>query len=206
MSSFKKFASIPLFKMRFYHNLVTVLIENLPYRKDKYGTEFLIVDDSFIRQFLAEYKIIDRYDAIRFKKKKISRNKVQFNAYVKFETLEEAEKAIKELNFSLIDKTFYIQMMVINDEVKKALKNKNNCIVIKNLLLDIQSSQIYDALSNLYKKIIKVDINTEKNNSSKYCIAYFLEESVAVRAASELNESLINGQIVYVSLYNSDTK
>lgn len=187
--------------MRFYSNIITVVIKNIPFYTDEHGKEILLIDEAFIKNFLKYYRIIDRSDAITFKRKKNLFNETEYRGYIKFQSLDEARNLIMTSNFTIID-SFSIQMWINDEKSKKMMKSGKGRIVIKNLPADIEANQLYESLS-LYGKIIACDVRKEKDGASNSAVLCFRKEKDAKKAVSSLEGSLFNGNPVEIHLLDS---
>ncbi|CCE79554.1 Piso0_001626 [Millerozyma farinosa CBS 7064] len=122
-------------------------------------------------------------------------------AYVNFHKLEDGEKAIDDLNYSLIDGRPCRIMWSQRDPSLR--RNGEGNIFIKNLHPAIDNKALHDTFS-AFGKILSCKVATDEQGNSKCFGFVHYETAEAARAAIEnVNGMLLNDREVYVGKHVS---
>ena len=117
-------------------------------------------------------------------------------AFVEFNTYKDVQLIISDLNYTKLD-NIPIRMV----EFKKF--DKNACVLINNLDLSIEVSQLHETFSN-YGEVLTCKIPLTNNKSNGYGYIQFINIEDAKNAVNDLQAAMIEGQVVHLSLIPSD--
>lgn len=116
-------------------------------------------------------------------------------AYVNYHDSEDCERAIENLNFSLIKgKQCRIMRSQRDPSVRK--KGTGN-IFIKNLDKTIDGKALYDTFS-AFGDILSCKVATDENGSKGYGFVHFADDEAAQKAIDSVNGMLLNDKKVFV--------
>jgi len=155
------------------------------------------VDEYFLR-----YTVFDGYLGI----KRIIVNKSNISntrfAFVLFDTLENANKAILELVYTKLD-GFPFKMFLISDDCISAYRNGAGCIKIEGLATDIEISQVHEAFSN-FGQVVNCIMPTEciekQTINHGWCYVQFIDDKCSINAKEKLGIGTeINDKVITVS-------
>lgn len=167
-----------------------VFIADLPYN----------IEENFLREFFKDIGTIQQGHVTIEKDKNLERS----CALVEFDSHEQAEKAIREINYKKID-GIPIRMCWSDPNTKEILKSGDGILLISNLDESAEVAQIHDALSNFGKIIsCKIPLNKMEDGSFKsrgYAYVQFYKLEDANRAMNDLKGASINGKPMKIDLY-----
>lgn len=126
-------------------------------------------------------------------------------AYVNYATLEEAEKALETLNFSLIaNQPCRIMWQCRDSSLRKSGKGN---LYVKNLPEDMDNKTLLDQFS-IYGTILscKVSFDNKTHKSLRFGYVQFEREEDSAKALEELNGKTINGSTIVVEKYNANKR
>jgi len=136
--------------------------------------------------------------SIRVCRDNITRRSLGY-AYVNYQNLQDAERALDLLNYKEIkDKPIRIMWSQRDPSGRKSSPSN---IFIKNLDKTIDNKLLYDAFAT-YGNILSCKIATDSHGISKgYGFIHYETEESANQAIEKLNEKLIQGKQVYVGKF-----
>jgi polyadenylate-binding protein len=122
-------------------------------------------------------------------------------AYVNFRMMQDAERALDTMNYSLI-KGHPCRIMWSHRDPALRKSNKGN-IFIKNLDKSIDNKMLYDTFST-FGNILSCKIATDEDNKSKgYGFVHYEDESSCQAAIDKVNGKMLKDKIVYVGPFKS---
>eukprot|EP00658_Telonema_sp_P-2_P062338 TRINITY_DN50_c0_g1_i1.p1 TRINITY_DN50_c0_g1~~TRINITY_DN50_c0_g1_i1.p1 ORF type:complete len:642 (+),score=240.34 TRINITY_DN50_c0_g1_i1:326-2251(+) len=122
-------------------------------------------------------------------------------AYVNFRMMQDAERALDTMNYSLI-RGHPCRIMWSHRDPALRKSNKGN-IFIKNLDKSIDNKMLYDTFST-FGNILSCKIATDEENKSKgYGFVHYEDESSCQAAMEKVNGKMLKDKIVYVGPFKS---
>jgi polyadenylate-binding protein len=122
-------------------------------------------------------------------------------AYVNFRMMQDAERALDTMNYSLI-RGHPCRIMWSHRDPSLRKSNKGN-IFIKNLDKSIDNKMLYDTFST-FGNILSCKIATDDDNKSKgYGFVHYEDESSCQAAIDKVNGKMLKEKIVYVGPFKS---
>lgn len=122
-------------------------------------------------------------------------------AYVNFRMMQDAERALDTMNYSLI-RGQPCRIMWSHRDPSLRKSNKGN-IFIKNLDKSIDNKMLYDTFST-FGNILSCKIATDEENKSKgYGFVHYEDESSCQAAIDKVNGKMLKEKIVYVGPFKS---
>jgi len=122
-------------------------------------------------------------------------------AYVNFRMMQDAERALDTMNYSMI-KGHPCRIMWSHRDPSLRKSNKGN-IFIKNLDKSIDNKMLYDTFST-FGNILSCKIATDDDNKSKgYGFVHYEDESSCQAAMDKVNGKMLKEKIVYVGPFKS---
>eukprot|EP00657_Telonema_sp_P-1_P009014 TRINITY_DN31_c0_g1_i2.p1 TRINITY_DN31_c0_g1~~TRINITY_DN31_c0_g1_i2.p1 ORF type:complete len:504 (-),score=228.06 TRINITY_DN31_c0_g1_i2:23-1534(-) len=122
-------------------------------------------------------------------------------AYVNFRMMQDAERALDTMNYSMI-RGHPCRIMWSHRDPSLRRSNKGN-IFIKNLDKTIDNKMLYDTFST-FGNILSCKIATDDENKSKgYGFVHYEDESSCVAAIEKVNGKMLKDKIVYVGPFKS---
>lgn len=122
-------------------------------------------------------------------------------AYVNFRLMQDAERALDTMNYSLI-RGHPCRIMWSHRDPALRKSNKGN-IFIKNLDKEIDNKMLYDTFST-FGNILSCKIATDEDNKSKgYGFVHYEDESSCQAAIDKVNGKMLKDKIVYVGPFKS---
>jgi polyadenylate-binding protein len=122
-------------------------------------------------------------------------------AYVNFRMMQDAERALDTMNYSLI-RGHPCRIMWSHRDPSLRKSNKGN-IFIKNLDKTIDNKMLYDTFST-FGNILSCKIATDDENKSKgYGFVHYEDESSCEAAIAKVNGKMLKDKIVYVGPFKS---
>jgi len=122
-------------------------------------------------------------------------------AYVNFRMMQDAERALDTMNYSLI-RGHPCRIMWSHRDPSLRKSNKGN-IFIKNLDKSIDNKMLYDTFST-FGNILSCKIATDEDNKSKgYGFVHYEDESSCQAAIDKVNAKMLKDKIVYVGPFKS---
>eukprot|EP00656_Telonema_subtile_P008330 TRINITY_DN138_c0_g1_i2.p1 TRINITY_DN138_c0_g1~~TRINITY_DN138_c0_g1_i2.p1 ORF type:complete len:480 (-),score=156.11 TRINITY_DN138_c0_g1_i2:47-1486(-) len=122
-------------------------------------------------------------------------------AYVNFRMMQDAERALDTMNYSLI-RGHPCRIMWSHRDPSLRKSNKGN-IFIKNLDKSIDNKMLYDTFST-FGNILSCKIATDEDNKSKgYGFVHYEDESSCQAATEKVNGKMLKDKIVYVGPFKS---
>lgn len=122
-------------------------------------------------------------------------------AYVNFRLMQDAERALDTMNYSLI-RGHPCRIMWSHRDPALRKSNKGN-IFIKNLDKEIDNKMLYDTFST-FGNILSCKIATDEDNKSKgYGFVHYEDESSCQAAMDKVNGKMLKDKIVYVGPFKS---
>jgi len=182
----------------------TVYVGDLPY--DQINMKPIVTDD-FLRNLFSE---AGKISEVIIKNDKLGRDGVPKPfAFIRYETREEAEKAVNELNYTKLDGV-PIRCSLCDPETKKKLKTGKGNLFIKNLDENIEVSQLHDAFAN-FGEIISCKIAGERSpdggfKSHGYGYVLFKNEADAESALKDLEGATINNRPIKIEPFKKQPK
>lgn len=181
----------------------TIYVSDLPVNEDA-NPPCCSIDEDFLRQLFQGYGVSNSPDAVTIKAKIKPSGKAYAFAFIKFDTREQAMKAIYDLNYTKLDGV-PIRLIMADKETKSVTRSNEGCLFIKNLDPDIEVSQLHDAFAN-FGEIISCEIPTDivvkdgekKHVSRGYGYVQFRNPEDAKQAMTDLKDSSINGRPVEI--------
>lgn len=117
-------------------------------------------------------------------------------AYVNYQTLQDAERSLDALNYTLIRGQPCRIMWSQRDPTLR--KSGNGNVFVKNLDRSIDNKALYDTFS-LFGNILSCKVGVDESNRSKgYGFVHYESEASAKSAIEKVNGMLIGGKTVYV--------
>ncbi|KAL8453268.1 hypothetical protein Emag_002000 [Eimeria magna] len=117
-------------------------------------------------------------------------------AYVNYQTLQDAERSLDALNYTLIRGQPCRIMWSQRDPSLR--KSGNGNVFVKNLDRSIDNKALYDTFS-LFGNILSCKVGVDESNRSKgYGFVHYESEASAKSAIEKVNGMLIGGKTVYV--------
>jgi len=122
-------------------------------------------------------------------------------AYVNFRMMQDAERALDTMNYSMI-KGHPCRIMWSHRDPSLRKSNKGN-IFIKNLDKAIDNKMLYDTFST-FGNILSCKIAVDDENQSKgYGFVHYEDESSCQAAMDKVNGKMLKEKIVYVGPFKS---
>jgi len=122
-------------------------------------------------------------------------------AYVNFRMMQDAERALDTMNYSLI-RGHPCRIMWSHRDPSLRKSNKGN-IFIKNLDKSIDNKMLYDTFST-FGNILSCKIATDDDNKSKgYGFVHYEDEQSCQSAIEKVNGKMLKDKIVYVGPFKS---
>jgi len=122
-------------------------------------------------------------------------------AYVNFRMMQDAERALDTMNYSMI-RGHPCRIMWSHRDPSLRRSNKGN-IFIKNLDKTIDNKMVYDTFST-FGNILSCKIATDDENKSKgYGFVHYEDESSCKSAIEKVNGKMLKEKIVYVGPFKS---
>jgi polyadenylate-binding protein len=122
-------------------------------------------------------------------------------AYVNFRMMQDAERALDTMNYSMI-RGHPCRIMWSHRDPSLRKSNKGN-IFIKNLDKSIDNKMLYDTFST-FGNILSCKIATDDDNKSKgYGFVHYEDESSCQAAIDKVNGKMLKDKIVYVGPFKT---
>lgn len=182
-----------------------IFISGIPIDKD-----FNIIQyEQQLRQLFHDYGILHSSDSIMIKTKSIKEDNLCAFAFVKVENNEQAENAVKNLNFTKINGS-PICLFSIDDDIKKIIQTNQGKLFFKNLDPSTNDiSQLFSEFSK-YGEIVSFDFPSElkcvdgDENNKQYVLkgygsVQYSDPEVANEVLSQ--EISFNGKILEIETF-----
>lgn len=181
----------------------TIYVADLPVNKEA-NPPTSSIDEEFLRQLFQDQGVSQAQDAVTIKTKIGRSGNPYAFAFIKFDTHEQALKAIADLNYTKLDNV-PIRLILADKETKNITRSNQGNLFIKNLDPDIEVSQLHDAFAN-FGEIISCKIPSdlvEKDGEKKYVsrgygYVQFRNPDDAKQAMTDLKDASINGRPVEI--------
>lgn len=189
----------------------TIYVADLPASKDPSGQPVSDIEEDFLRELFQEFNVVKSPEAVTIKTK-LGRNGNPYSyAFIKFESREDALKAIADMNYTKLN-NIPIRLMTADKETKMIVRNNQGNLFIKNLDPEIEVSQLHDAFSN-FGEIISCKIPSDIKNvprednpsvlekrtvSRGYGYVQFRNQEDAKQAMADLKDASINGHSIEI--------
>ncbi|KAI3632959.1 hypothetical protein MIR68_009034 [Amoeboaphelidium protococcarum] len=119
-------------------------------------------------------------------------------AYVNYHNVADCERAIEELNFSLI-KGKQCRIMYSQRDPAQRKRGTGN-VFIKNLDKEIDSKALYEMFSS-FGTILSCKVSMDENGSKGYGFVHFETDEGADKAIASVNGMLLNDKKVFVGYH-----
>lgn len=181
----------------------TIYVADLPVNKDVNPPQSAI-DEEFLRQLFQDQGVSNSPEAVTIKTKIGRSGNPYAFAFIKFDTHDQAVKAIADLNYTKLDNV-PIRLILADKETKNITRSNQGNLFIKNLDPDIEVSQLHDAFAN-FGEIISCKIPSDlvmKDGEKKYVsrgygYVQFRNPEDAKQAMTDLKDASINGRPVEI--------
>ena len=182
----------------------TIYVADLPAGKDQNNQPVSLVDEEFLRQLFQDQGIINAPEAVVIKTKMGRNGNPYAYAFIRFESHENAVKAIAELNYTKLNNV-PIRLMLVDKDTKMIVRSNQGNLFIKNLDPDITVSQLHDAFANFGEIIsckipsdLQVNGDEKKYVSRGYGYVQFRNPDDAKQAMLDLKDASINGRPIEI--------
>lgn len=181
----------------------TIYVADLPVNKEANPPQSAI-DEEFLRQLFQDQGVSNSPEAVTIKTKIGRSGNPYAFAFIKFDTHDQAVKAIADLNYTKLDNV-PIRLILADKETKNITRSNQGNLFIKNLDPDIEVSQLHDAFAN-FGEIISCKIPSDlvtKDGEKKYVsrgygYVQFRNPDDAKQAMTDLKDASINGRPVEI--------
>ena len=168
-------------------NDASIFIFDIPHKEGK-----PLIDADFIRQLFSDHDIDPNESSISFHTKLDYDSKPSFYAIVIFKNNYAATKAIRDLNYTILDGV-PIRLVLADTETRRKIAKNYAKLLVSNLDPDAEVSQLHDAFLK-YGKVIECEIPTDNGVSRGYGFVQFCNLEDAKKAKTDLIDAKINGR------------
>jgi polyadenylate-binding protein len=149
--------------------------------------------EHFLEQLFSEVRPVHRPGGVVVKRKTDRRGKPLTYAFVTFESRQDADQVIAELNYTKVDGT-PIRVVHADPETLNVVRSGKGTLFVKNLDPTIEDSQLHEAFGE-FGEVVTCKIETDdKRESRGYSSVQFKREEDAVHAMNDLKDAFINGR------------
>jgi polyadenylate-binding protein len=150
-------------------------------------------NEDFLENFFSEVRPVHHPGGVVIKQKVDRRGRAITYAFVTFDSRQDVEQVIAELNYTKLDGA-PIRIVHADTETRNIVRSGKGNLFVKNLDPTIEDSQLHDAFAN-FGEIVSCQIATdEKRESRGYGYVQFKREEDAHQAMSDLKDASINGR------------
>lgn len=176
-----------------------IYVGDLPCKQNSPTPETTVTED-FLRQLFGDIgQIVNGPSGVVLKVKNDRRGRPFAFAFITFETREDAERVINELNYTKLD-GMPIRLAFVDKELNRIRRSNQGNLFIKNLDPAIEVSQLHEAFAN-FGEIISCKIPTDNGVSRGYGYVQFRNPDDANQAMNDLKDASINGRPVKIEPY-----
>ena len=192
-----------------------VYILDIPVDLNKKGIPELPYDTEYFRNLFQKYDVIQKPDSVRIKIKINESGNPHAYAIVKIKTLEQAKKAIEDLNYTKLD-GIPIRMYLNDPITRRIMQTKEGNLFIKNLNPEVEVSHLHEVFSQFGEIIsckvpFEIKMEPTKGDSTKfkktilpigYGYVQFRDKNDALNAMREMQGSTIFGPPIEIQQYD----
>lgn len=154
------------------------------------------IDEAFLRELFENFKVDRNESSVSFHKRYDYDSKLSYYAIIIFEDHENALSAISDLNYTKLNNV-PIRLVLADDDTRNIIASNEGKLLIKNLDVDIETSQLHDAFAN-FGEIVECEIPNDKGISRGYGYVQYRNVEDAKQAKNDLNDASINGQLIEI--------
>jgi polyadenylate-binding protein len=157
-------------------------------------------NEEFLEQLFDEVRPVHRPNGVVIKRRQDRRGQPVTFAFVTFESREDADTVIAELNYTKLDGA-PIRIVRADSETRAIVRSGKGNLFVKNLDPTIEDSQLHEAFAN-FGEIVSCKIATDDSHVSRgYGYVQFRREVDASQAQTDLKDASINGRPLMIEAF-----